>query len=56
VRGKPAPTGHGQPPQVRLTTASWQQPQSTTNLYALALLADQAPRSKNTVFVKGKYE
>jgi len=24
--GLPAPTGHGEPPPVRLTTASWQQP------------------------------
>jgi len=24
--GKPAPTGHGEPPQLRLTTASRQQP------------------------------
>jgi len=39
--GKPAPTDHGEPPQVRLTTRSWQQPQSTTNLYALALRRDE---------------
>jgi len=38
--GKPAPTGHSEPPPVRLTTGSWQQPQSTTNLYALALQSE----------------
>jgi len=36
--GKPAPTGRDEPPPLRLTTASWQQLQSPTNLYALALI------------------
>jgi len=33
VRGKPAPIGHGEPPPVRLTTASWQQPVNRQQIY-----------------------
>jgi len=31
--GKPAPTGHGEPPPVRLTTRSWQQPVNRQQIY-----------------------
>jgi len=31
--GKPAPTVHGEPPQVRLTTGSWQQPVNRQQIY-----------------------